>query len=160
MIKNIIFIVFVLFLWGCTSQNDTPTINVSRISINGEVQNKYIYDDDKVIELEEGDELELILTLNGNGNDLQTFNMTFNQYDLNTELIYDSQIVTTEGNLTDPLNGRLRFMDGIVKTEIALKSTISNIEYDDEEIIISFYLSSNAGSEGAMQTVVLRIDKN
>ena len=86
--------------------------------------------------------------------------MTFNQYDLNTELIYDSQIVTTEGNLTDPLNGRLRFMDGIVKTEITLKSTISNIEYDDEEIIISFYLSSNAGSEGAMQTVVLRIDKN
>ena len=83
MIKNYILILFVLFLWGCTSVNDTPTINISLVSINGEIQNNYNLNNEEFIKLETGDELGLTLVLNGHGNELQTFNMSLTDDDLN-----------------------------------------------------------------------------
>ena len=160
MIKNYILILFVLFLWGCTSVNDTPTINISLVSINGEIQNNYNLNNEEFIKLETGDELGLTLVLNGHGNELQTFNMSLTDDDLNAELLYDTKSVTTEGNLSDPANGRLRFTDGVTRTEVSLISTIDSITYDGQDIIISFYLSSATSSEGAMQMVTLKVDSD
>ncbi len=159
MIKNIILATLIICLCGCTSTGESPTIAISTVSINGELQNYFSYHNDKIIELEEGDTLELKLLLNGNGGDLETFTMAFHEGNLNTELAYDSNAVTTEGNLTNAINGHLRFSDGISKTEVSVTSTIDTVTKDDEEIVVSFYLSSNSVNEGVRKVVILKIDR-
>ena len=158
MIKNFIFIVIVIIFYGCTSTGESPTIVISSVSINGEIQNEN-YPNDEIIELKEKDALELTLLLNGNGGDLQAFLMACDEGSLDTELVYDDNAVTTEGNLTDPANGHLRFLDGVNRTEVSIMSTIETISKDDEEIILSFYLSSNSANEGARSVITLKIDK-
>ena len=159
MIKNFIYTTLLVFLCGCASTGESPSIAISSVSINGEMQGGYTYRSDKTIELEEGDELELTLLLNGNGGDLQAFSMAFNEGALNAELIYDNNTISKEGNLSDPTNGHLRFMDGVTKTEVLVMSTIETVSEDDEEIVISFYLSSNSVNEGVRKVVTLKSDK-
>ena len=87
MIKKFIYTTLLVFLCGCASTGESPSIAISSVSINGERQGGYAYGSNKTIELEEGDELELILLLNGNVGDLQAFSMAFHEGLLSAELV-------------------------------------------------------------------------
>ena len=148
---NYISILFLCLLCSCTDNADSPIINVEKLFVNGDLTQNFAYDTDMMPVLSIGDEVEVILYLDGMGSELQTFQLDKDN-ELMTEINYAHSIVSNDANLTDEKNGRLRFKDGVMYTQLKVNSTVQEIDTDNT-VKLSVYLSATAQCETAQEII-------
>ncbi len=153
---NYISILFLFLLCSCTDNADSPIINVEKLFVNGDLTQNFAYDTDMMPVLSIGDEVEVILYLDGMGSELQTFQLDKDN-ELMTEINYAHSIVSNDANLTDEKNGRLRFKDGVMYTQLKVNATVQEIDTDNT-VKLSFYLSSKAECETAQEIILFNLN--
>lgn len=149
------FILLPLLLAACGNTSESPKIAVEKLYLNGDRDHNLAGSKDEMPALSVNDELEIALSLDGMGAELKTFKLEKDD-ELETELSYRQNVVTSEGNLTDEKKGRLRFADGVMHTLILVNAVVKEVE-DDNTVRLCFYLSSKAECESAQQELYLQL---
>lgn len=150
--KRILFLL-PLFLGACSKSEESPLIKVEKLYISDDAEVNYANDMEALPALKDGDEVTAGLLLDGNGSELKTFSLE-KDGQIDTKINYQSTEVSTEGNLTDEEQGRLRFKDGVTQTHVMVKAT-AHVDKEGNAKLI-FYLSSKAECEGAQEAIYLK----
>lgn len=159
--KKVLFLL-PLFLGACSDSGESPVITIEKLYVNvdpnGESSHGENYANrmDEMPALKVGDKLDALLALDGNGAELKTFKLQ-NDDEVKTELRYEKEEVTTEGNLTDEEKGQLRFKDGVTQTKVLVRATVEHVDKNGD-VQLSFYLSSKAECEGAEEVIGLKTE--
>lgn len=158
--KLLISFLSFLLLTACANNHPSPVIEITKVYVNDDEEDDNEVNYAKALEsipmLSVGDQVDITLQLSGSGADLKTFQLNADQ-EVNTNLLYSDQDVSTTQGLTDVENGRLRFVDGVESTELTVKALVKAVK-KGEETKLFFYLSSKAESEGAECEVILRTE--
>lgn len=151
-----------LFLGACSDSGESPVIKIEKLYVKAESdsgsteEKDYTNKIDELPALKVGDNVDAFLLLDGNGAELKTFKLQKdNDEALATQLVYEKNEVSTEGNLTDEANGQLRFKDGVTKTRIMVRATVEHVDKNGD-VRLEFYLSSKAECEGAQEEIGLK----
>lgn len=159
--KRVLFLL-PLFLGACSDSGESPVITIEKLFVNVDPNGENSYQEnyanrmDELPALKVGDKLDALLSLDGNGAELKTFKLQ-NDDEVKTELRYEKEEVTTEGNLTDEEKGQLRFRDGVTQTKILVRATVEHVDKNGD-VQLSFYLSSKAECEGAEEVIGLKTE--
>lgn len=159
--KRVLFLL-PLFLGACSDSGESPVITIEKLFVNVDPNGENSYQEnyanrmDELPALKVGDKLDALLSLDGNGAELKTFKLQ-NDDEVKTELRYEKEEVTTEGNLTDEEKGQLRFKDGVTQTKILVRATVEHVDKNGD-VQLSFYLSSKAECEGAEEVIGLKTE--
>lgn len=161
--KRVLFLL-PLFLGACSDSGESPVITIEKLYVDvnsgdeesDQVSEKIDYANqmDKLPALKVGDQVDAILSLDGNGAELKTFKLQ-NDEAVAAKLIYNKTEVSTEGNLTDTEKGQLRFKDGVTQTRVKVLATIEHVDKNGD-VKLAFYLSSKAECEGAQEEIGLK----
>lgn len=151
--KRILFLL-PLFLGACSKSGESPLIKVEKLYISGGAEVNYANDMEALPALKVGDEITAGLLLDGNGSELKTFSLEKDDQ-IDTKINYQPTEVSTEGNLTDEDQGRLRFKDGVTQTHVMVKATVAHVDKEGNAKLL-FYLSSKAECEGAQEVISLK----
>ena len=155
---NYLFIGLIALLCSCADNIESPIINVERLYINGDSNFNYAYQADDLPALKIGDKVEIILYLDGMGSELQTFQLEADD-EVATVIDFKQSIVTSEGNLTDAENGRLRFADGVMYTQLRVNAVVQEVD-ESNAVKMNFYLSSKAECESAQEVLELKLNQD
>ena len=140
---------------GCSLNETSPIITLTTLYIDGDDTDYAGALDDMPI-LAVGDKVDVTLNLCGNGADLKTFQV-YCEEDMKLDtLIYNESEVTLEKDFTDIEKGRLRFVDNIENAHITVRAKVVSILEDEMEL--SFYLSSKGEVDGAQYDLVLETE--
>lgn len=147
---RIVFILLlpILLLTGCSdSESDMPIMDIVGIYKVGDEENiNYANQFNRMPPLVEGDEVEILFDLAGNGNDLRSFIVITDNEKLKTILFFMADEISAE--FSDADKGVLVFVDGVRETGLTVKIRITAPM--DGEQPVSFHLSSKAvDSQGA-----------
>lgn len=159
--KRVLFLL-PLFLGACSDSGESPVITIEKLYVNVDSNGENSYQENYANRMEElpalkvGDKLDALLSLDGNGAELKTFKLQ-NDDEVRTELRYEKEEVTTEGNLTDEEKGQLRFKDGVTQTKVLVRATVEHVDKNGD-VQLSFYLSSKAECEGAEEVIGLKTE--
>lgn len=160
--KRVLFLL-PLFLGACSDDEKSPVITIEKLFVkvenseggDGDEKN-YANCTDELPAVKVGDKVDALLSLDGNGFDLKTFNLQSDD-DVRAELRYDEGLVSTEGNLTDKEKGQLRFKDGVSKAKVLVNAIVEHVDKNGN-VKLSFYLSSKAECEGAQEEIDLKTE--
>lgn len=159
--KRVLFLL-PLFLGACSDSGESPVITIEKLYVNVDPNGDNVHGEnyanrmDELPALKVGDKLDALLSLDGNGAELKTFKLQ-NDDEVKTELRYEKEEVTTEGNLTDEEKGQLRFKDGVTQTKVLVRATVEHVDKNGD-VQLSFYLSSKAECEGAEEVIGLKTE--
>lgn len=151
-----------LFCGACTDAGESPVITVEKLYIKtvaneGAERVDYASRIEDLPVLKEGDEVEAILHLDGNGADLKTFSLMNDRELVVKPLLFDKSEISTEGNLTNESKGQYRFKDGVRQSQVMVRAVIE--ESEKEEVKLSFYLSSKAECEGDEEEIEFQLQQ-
>lgn len=151
--RSILLLLPLFLLSACgESGSDEPILKMTGLYLNDDVTN-YSRHPESLPLLAAGDVLDMLFTLDGNGNELRTFMVTNETSHVKTTLFFQIDEVSDE--FTNIPEGILGFTDGIQQTGLTVKAAINAIT--EEEITLSFYLFSKAADcGGACVSVVLK----
>lgn len=160
--KKRVLLLLPLFLGACSDSGESPVIKIEKLyakvesddESSGSGEKDYANQRDELPALKVGDKVKAFLLLDGNGAELKTFKLQ-NDGEVDTELIFERTEVSTEGNLTDVEEGRLRFKDGVSKARIMVIATVEKVDKNGD-VKLEFYLSSKAECEGAQEEIGLK----
>lgn len=141
--RKVFILVFSIFLFtGCLdSESDMPIMDIVGIYITGdEGETNYANQFNNMSPLTEGDEVDILFDLAGNGNDLRSFIVKADNEKLKTIMFFMIDEVSNE--FSDIEEGILVFVDGVAETGLTVKVKITAPM--DGEQPVSFYLSSKA----------------
>lgn len=160
--KKRVLLLLPLFLGACSNSGESPVIKIEKLYVKAESDSDSAKEEDYANKMDElpalkvGDEVKVLLLLDGNGAELKTFKLQKdNDEALDTKLNYEKNEVSTEGNLTDEENGQLRFKDGVTQTKVLVQATIKQVDKNGD-VRLEFYLSSKAECEGAQEEIGLK----
>lgn len=152
-----------LFLGACSDSGESPVIKIEKLYVKTDSdsgsakEEDYANKMDELPALKEGDEVEALLLLDGNGSELKTFTLQ-NENDEEVEAkprFLEESEISTEGNLTNENKGQYRFKDGVRQARVMVEATVAHVGKDGE-VKLSFYLSSKAECEGAQEEIGLK----
>lgn len=163
--KHLLFLLLSLSCLACSENDASPEIRVKSLYLDSEAkvmseddntQKNYANNPDELPALKAGDGLTILLSLDGNGADLKSFQMK-KHGSLDTKLLFQSEEVSNEENLSKPEDGQIRFSDGVKKTDLMVKAKVIAID-DNGDAKLSFYLSSKAECNGAQEEMALKTE--
>lgn len=151
--KKVFFIWYLILPFcflSCTEEKaDAPIIRLIGVSVNlGEV----IEESDEMVELpllEVGDQLDILLELDGNGSDLNSLNVKSDE-EGSVKFVFwpeDYTAIEEDKNFTDYSKGYIGFKDGVTHFLLSVKATVLRA---DDDMKICFHLSNRAKSQGGL----------
>lgn len=159
--KKRVLLLLPLFLGACSDSGESPVITIEKLFVEVSSEEDghkekmdYANRMEEMPALKKGDKVDAILTLDGNGAELKTFQLQ-NDEALKTVLRYEESQVTTEGNLTNKEEGQLRFKDGVTQAKIMVEAIVEHLDKNGD-VRLAFYLSSKAECEGAEEEIGLK----
>ncbi len=151
MMKKLLMLLLPVLCLNCTdSGSEAPIIKIIGIYLDGdETETNYMNQFHKLPGLEVGDNVDILFSLKGNGDDLRSFivskgdkNEATNQKaSINTILVFKEENVISP-EFSDPDNGKAVFVDGV--DEIAATVKVKVVAPLTEEQPLSFHLSSTS----------------
>lgn len=154
--KKVLIFSFVFFLAACSVDSESPVITVEKLLLNDSEEN-YAEQSAQIPTLNLGDEVQIFLTLDGNGSDLKSFQVT-KDANIETGLVYEEDEFSSDRNFTDPEKGQFRFINGVTNSHLTVNATVTELDKDGGAKL-SFYLSSKTQSGSAQKVIHLKIAK-
>ena len=139
--KQLLAPLLLLLLAACSGSAESPVIEITGFFIEGDTKD-YSEDMASIPSLKVGDEVTVSLTLDGNGEDLNTFIVKEDQRQLGIKDFDLPNGVSSDKNFTRPEEGIIKFEDGVRNTVLKVKMRVQTVA--DADAILSFYLSSKA----------------
>lgn len=101
-------------------------------------------------DLKEGDEINILLDLDGNGSDLKSLNIASSEKNVETCFKYrnGAQGDISETQLTNEEKGMLYFVDGVTHFSLMVRAKVGAVEGDN--LKIKAYLSARAECESGV----------
>ncbi|KAA6345807.1 hypothetical protein EZS27_006654 [termite gut metagenome] len=163
--KKWLFLFLPFLFAGCdTSNDDMPTIEIVKLYVNDEDIN-YRNKIDKLPDLTVGDELIIELDLRGKKVDLSRFLVQEGKELLPEEresgiffsfaIGFNEEVISN--TISKPEEGMLAFKDGIRRTNLEIKVTITDVV---NEAAILFYLSSKGHAETVKTGISLKLSNS
>ena len=153
--KQLLAPLLLLLLAACSGSAESPVIEITGFFIEGDTKD-YSEDMASIPSLKVGDEVTVSLTLDGNGEDLNTFIVKEDQQQLGIQDFDLPNGVSSEKNFTRPEEGIIKFEDGVRNTVLKVKMRVQTVA--DADAILSFYLSSKAECESAQEKIELKTE--
>lgn len=153
--KQLLAPLLLLLLAACSGSAESPVIEITGFFIAGDTKD-YSEDMASIPSLKVGDEVTVSLTLDGNGEDLNTFIVKEDQQQLGIKDFDLPNGVSSEKNFTRPEEGIIKFEDGVRNTVLKVKMRVQTVA--DADAILSFYLSSKVECESAQEKIELKTE--
>lgn len=154
--KKVLIFFVIFFCAACSTDTESPVITVERLLVNENVDN-YANHSSQLPTLNPGDEVLVFLTLDGNGSDLKSFQVTKDK-NIDTGLVYPKEEISSDKNFSDPEKGQLRFINGVATSHIMVRATVTELDKDGGAKL-NFYLSSKSQSSSAQKVIDLKVAK-
>lgn len=150
--KIVLSLLPLLFFCGCTdSESDRPVMEIVGVFIEGdEDEINYAEKYNRMPSLCKGDKVDILIELDGNGNDLYSFIVESIGDGLKTVVFFQLDEISEELSKEN----QLIFNDGISKTGLTVKAEILK-DQDGEQLLFFFLNSKGLDSEGAEVHYVL-----
>lgn len=141
--RNLLIIcLFFILATGCKdSQSDMAIMEIVGVYIDGDENNvNYANQFHRMPALGQGDAVDILFSLRGNGNDLHSFIVTNENNDVKTTLFFMGDEVSKD--FSDFDQGVLVFVDGVSETGLTVKAIVTDPAEGSRPV--SFYLFSKA----------------
>ena len=149
--KQLLAPLLLLLLAACSGSAESPVIEITGFFIEGDTKD-YSEDMASIPSLKVGDEVTVSLTLDGNGEDLNTFIVKEDQQQLGIKDFDLPNGVSSEKNFTRPEEGIIKLRNTVLKVKMRVQTVA------DADAILSFYLSSKAECESAQEKIELKTE--
>lgn len=156
--RKILFLLLTVILsQACTSTSENPIIEITSVTLNDSSLN-YNSSAEAMPELKKGDELTIGLSLNGNGEELNTF-IVHEENELEKQLdeididLPDTG-VSEDKNFTRPEEGIITFKNNVYQANLTLEAKVKDIKRDF--LTLNLYLFSRSESEGDVKLIRFR----
>lgn len=154
--KKVLIFLLVFFMAACSVDTDSPVITVNKLLLNDSQEN-YADKSSLIPTLNLGDKVQVYITLDGNGSDLKSFQLT-KDGNIVTGLDYEKDEFSSDPNFTNPKKGQFRFINGVSTSHIKVEATVAELD-NNGGAKLSFYLSSKSQSSSAQKVIELKIKK-
>lgn len=153
-------VVGLLMLWACENEKAlSPLINVKKIVVCSE--DTIHCAAQEIPGLKEGDEIDILLDLDGNGSNLKSLNISSSEKNVVTCFEYreENQQHISDTQLTNKEEGMLYFVDGVTHFSLVVRAKVGVVQEDD--LKIKAYLSARAECESGVLELNFKVkEKN
>ncbi|NDV59218.1 DUF5035 family protein [Bacteroides sp. 519] len=155
--KLLILLLLPLLFLGCAdSDSEIPVMKIVGVFMGGdEEETNYANKFSELPDLQVGDEVDIVFTLNGNGDDLKSFIVVNDNAAIKTIMFFLGDEISLE--FSELNEGKAVFVDGVNDTWVTVKAKI--VAPITEEQVLSFHLFSKA-PEGAKAQLTFRASQS
>lgn len=160
--KQLFYLLFITLLaQACTPSAESPLIEITEVTLNDDPTD-YSHSLSDIPCLNTGDRLTIRLSLDGNGEELNTFIIQEKEQESgqlsHITLNLPESGVTSDKNFTRPEEGIIGFENGVRQISLSVETTVLSVS--QEEIILEMFLFSKAECDGGSKVLHLRTVQN